>query len=234
MPWIFLTLMLANIVYFGWNFMGASQAPVRALSAPVQQEGSRIVLLAERKEQPLPALDLSAEQLAGQSPEGEAQQTVTAAPAVQCFNVGPFQSPGAADGFVDRMAGKGFVTKVEQRKAEGKDYWIYVPPFTNRAKAEERLRELRAKGVDSFIVPEGAFANAISLGHFSKKELAESFREKLSAAGVVSEYREMANEGRVSWVFVAPGSAKRDVRAPVEAEVARNASLRKEVAACDE
>ncbi len=234
MPWIFLTLMLANIVYFGWNFIGTSQAPVRALSAAVQQEGSRLVLLAERKEMPLPAADPLMEEMSGASPEAEGQQPVAVSPAMQCFNVGPFQSPGVADGFVGRMTGKGFVTRLEQRKAEGKDYWIYVPPFTNRARAEERLRELRAKGVDSFIVPEGAFANAISLGHFSRKELAESFREKLTAAGVSSEYREMANEGRVTWVFVAPGSAKRDVRPAVDAELGRSAALRKEVTACEE
>mgnify|MGYP006364965737 FL=1 len=48
MPWIFLTLMLANIVYFGWSFINTSQAPARQLSVAVVQEGARIVLLNER------------------------------------------------------------------------------------------------------------------------------------------------------------------------------------------
>lgn len=231
MPWIFLTLMLANIVYFGWNFISASQAPVRTLSAPVQQEGQPIVLLTERRQEALPVPEGSAEE---QEEQAVVTPAVIEAPVVQCFNVGPFQSPASAEGFSARMSGKGFLAKIEQRKAEGKDYWIYVPPFTNRAKAEERLRELRSKGVESFIVGEGAFVNAISLGHFSKKELAESLKDKLTAAGVVAEYREMANEGRVSWVYVAPGHAKRDLKPAVESEVLRNASLRKEVAACEE
>lgn len=229
MPWIFLTLMLANIVYFGWNFISANQAPVRVLSTPVQQEGRPIVLLAERRQ------EAPVEQ--EQTPEEEKEvvaQPVIEMPAEQCFNVGPFQSPASAEGFSVRMGGKGFLARVEQRKAEGKDYWIYVPPFTNRAKAEERLRELRSKGIESFIVGEGSFVNAISLGHFSKKELADAFRDKMTAAGVVAEYREMANEGRVSWVYVAPGARGRNLRGAVEGEILRNTSLRKEVAACEE
>jgi cell division protein FtsN len=232
MPWIFLTLMLANVVYFGWNFISASQTPVRELSGPVVQEGKPIVLLSERKLEALPEQEIAS---ANEPAEQQAvAQPVIGTPTQQCFNVGPFQSPASAEGFGGRMRGKGFLAKVGQRKAEGRDYWIYVPPFTNRAKAEERLRELKSKGVESFIVGEGAFMNAISLGHFSKKELAESFRDKLAAAGIVAEYREMANEGRVSWVYVAPGAAKGDLRAVVEGEVLSNTALRKEVAACEE
>lgn len=229
MPWIFLTLMLANIVYFGWSFISASQAPVRVLSAPVQQEGKPIMLLAERKQSSMPDQELAP----AAEPEIVAPP-IMEAPAVQCFYVGPFTVPASAQALSASMSGKGFYVRIEQRKAEGRDYWIYVPPFTNRAKAEERLSELRSKGIESFIVGEGPFVNAISLGHFSKKELAESFRDKLAAAGVVAEYREMANEGRVSWIYAAPGRAKRDLRAAVEGELLRDPLLRKEVAACEE
>lgn len=229
MPWIFLTLMLANIVYFGWSFISTGHTPVRTLSAPVVQQGERIVLLHERKAvAELPAL-----------PEGEvvsdevsAVVTPQAAPVAQCFTVGPFTT--SSDKFVARMKGKGFSVRVEHRKAEGKDYWVYVPPFTNRGRAEEKLSELRAKGVESFIVGEGRFVNAISLGHFSKKELAQSFRDKMTAAGIVVEYREMASEGNVDWVYVAPAASKSDLRSSIDAELSRNDSLRRQVAACEE
>ena len=59
MPWIFLTLMLANVVYFGWNFISASQTPVRELSGPVVQEGKPIVLLSERKLEALPEQEIA-------------------------------------------------------------------------------------------------------------------------------------------------------------------------------
>lgn len=229
MPWIFLTLMLANIVYFGWNFISTGQTPVRTLSAPVVQQGERIVLLHERK--------VVAEVVA--SPEGgaiteesPAVAVPEAVPVVQCFTVGPFLT--SSDAFVARMKGKGFSVRVEPRKAEGKDYWIYVPPFTNRGRAEEKLSELKAKGVESFIVSEGRFVNAISLGHFSKKELAQSFRDKMTAAGIVVEYREMATEGTVDWVYVAPAASKSDLRSTIDAELSRNDSLRRQVAACEE
>lgn len=229
MPWIFLTLMLANIVYFGWSFISASQMPVRTLSAPMVQQGERIVLLHERKAVAEVPAAPGGEAVAEESPAADAPE---AAPVVQCFTVGPFLA--SSDGFVARMKGKGFSVRVEPRKAEGKDYWIYVPPFTNRGRAEEKLSELRGKGVESFIVSEGRFVNAISLGHFSKKELAQSFRDKMTAAGIVVEYREMESEGTVEWVYVAPAASKSDLRSTIDAELSRNDSLRRQVAACEE
>lgn len=230
MPWIFLTLMLANIVYFGWNFISAGQTPVRPISTQVAQEGEKITLLQERKR----VVSRSSPDPIEEVPAIPEEKPVEVALAAQCFSVGPFATNAAADGFVGRMRSKGFTVRVDQRKAEGKDYWIYVPPFTNRSKAEERLRDLRAKGIDSFIVGEGRFINAISLGHFSKKELAETFREKMTSAGVVVEYREMANEGSTSWVYVAPASSKADLRAGIERELAKNDGLRREAASCEE
>ncbi len=229
MPWIFLTLMLANIVYFGWSFISTGHTPVRTLSAPVVQQGERIILLHERKTVAEVAASSEGD-VVGDEPSVVAAPE--AAPVVQCFTVGPFLT--SSDGFVARMKGKGFSVRIEQRKAEGKDYWIYVPPFTNRGRAEEKLSELKAKGVESFIVSEGRFVNAISLGHFSKKELAQSFRDKMTAAGIVVEYREMASEGTVDWVYVAPAASKSDLRSTIDAELSRNDSLRRQVAACEE
>ena len=229
MPWIFLTLMLANIVYFGWSFISTGHTPVRTLSAPVVQQGERIILLHERKTVAEVAASSEGD-VVGDEPSVVAAPE--AAPVVQCFTVGPFLT--SSDGFVARMKGKGFSVRIEQRKAEGKDYWIYVPPFTNRGRAEEKLSELKAKGVESFIVSEGRFVNAISLGHFSKKELAQSFRDKMTAAGVVVEYREMASEGTVDWVYVAPAASKSDLRSTIDADLSRNDSLRRQGAACEE
>lgn len=229
MPWIFLTLMLANIVYFGWSFISTGHTPVRTLSAPVVQQGERIILLHERKAVAEVAALPEGDAVGDESP---VVVVPDAAPVVQCFTVGPFLT--SSDGFVTRMRGKGFSVRVEQRKAEGKDYWIYVPPFTNRGRAEEKLSELKAKGVESFIVNEGRFVNAISLGHFSKKELAQSFRDKMTAAGIVVEYREMVSEGTVDWVYVAPAASKSDLRSAIDVELSRNDSLRRQVAACEE
>lgn len=231
MPWIFLTLMLANIAYFGWNFIGASQVPARPVSMAIAQEGDRIQLLQERKEVPASATEEPAPAEAVVPEPVVEEKVVTVA---QCFTVGAFQASAMAEQFAGRMRSKGLVTRIELRKAEGRDYWVYVPPFTSRAKAEERLRELKLRRVESFIVGEGAYVNAISLGHFSKKELAQDFLRKMTDAGIVAEYREMANKGTVSWVYVAPATAAADARKAIDAELAKKGELRKEVASCEE
>lgn len=227
MPWIFLTLMLANIVYFGWKFMEGNQPQARPAEQVVVLEGERIQLLSERKE-PVVAMPAEEEVVA----DVESAPVIVAA-APQCFFVGPLGEQ-QVEPLATRMRGKGFAVRVDQRKAKVKDYWVFLPAFTSRAKAEERLRELRDRGVESFIVTEGRFINAISLGHFSKRELAESFRDKMQAAGVMVEFRELDQDAVERWLYLAPSLAKADLRAAVDQELARNRELRRENAACEE
>lgn len=228
MPWIFLTLMLANIVYFGWKFMEGTQPQARPAEQAVVLEGDRIQLLSERKELPAPI-----EPEGSPSAAEDEQEPVVVAAAPQCFFVGPLGEQ-QVETLALKMRAKGFAARVEQRKAQAKDYWVFFPALTSRAKAEERLRELRARGIESFIVTEGRFINAISLGHFSRRELAESFRDKMMAAGVTVEFRELDVEGVERWLYLAPSSAKADLRAAVEQEIARSRELRRENAACEE
>lgn len=234
MPWIFLTLMLANVVYFGWGFVQAGQAPARPVATKVPQEGARILLLSERKAAPAGAAG------AAQSPVEAIESKEATAPvpvvlgAPQCYFVGPFATSAGLMQFAERMRQGHFSVRIDERKAAARDYWVYIPAFTNRAKAEERLQELRSKGIESFIVADGRYVNAISLGHFSRKELAQSFRDKMAAAGLVVEHREVVEERESKWVFLSPARAKTSLRKAVDDELLRDATLRREAAACEE
>ncbi|MDI1300508.1 MAG: SPOR domain-containing protein [bacterium] len=228
MPWIFLCLMLTNAVYFGWKFMEGAQPQARPLAVESVQLGARLQLLSERPDLiPAPA----------PAPPDDKQSAVTApviVSAAQCFSVGPF-SPGAGlSHFVEQMRGKRLFVRVDQRKVAGKDYWVFVPAFTNREKADERLRDLRGRGIDGFVVKEGVFVNAISLNHFSRKELAQAYLEKVRAAGVVVEYREIAQGGSEQWVYLSPGQSRANVRSLIDAQIAKSDGLRRENASCEE
>lgn len=223
MPWVFLTLMLANIVYFGWKFMEGTQPQLRTAERVVVQEGDRLQLLTERREVVV----------AEPEPQEEVPVPEVAAPAPQCFMVGPLPD-AQVEAVAGRLKAKGFAVRNDQRKAKVKDYWVFLPAFTNRARAEERLRELRERGIESFIVTEGRFINAISLGHFSRRELAEAFRDKMLSVGVMAEFRELDVDVVERWLFVSPAGSRQDVRAIIEQEIARNRDLRRESAACEE
>lgn len=229
MPWIFVCLMLANAVYFGWKFMEGTQPQSHPVAAEAVVAGATVQLLSEKPEllpPPAPAEEKSEEEV------------LVAAPVTgggpQCFSVGPFVADAGLQKFVSFMQGKGFSTRVDKRKVDGKDYWVFVPAFTNRDKAEERLKDLKSRGIDGFVVKEGVFINAISLNHFSRKELAQSFLEKMQAAGVSVEYREISQSGVERWVYLAPARSKADLRASVDAQVSKQDGLKRENASCEE
>lgn len=231
MPWIFLCLMLANAVYFGWKFMEGTQPQARVSVAETTQVGDKVLLLSEKPELvPAPASEASE----APKPTEETAAPVVIASGPQCFNVGPFSADGPLQKFVGLMQGKHFFVRVDKRKVDGKDYWVFVPAFTNRDRAEEKLRDLKSRGIDGFVVKDGVFVNAISLNHFSKKELAQSFLQKMQAAGVSVEYREISQTGFERWLYLAPNHAKADLRSTIDAQLAAQEGLKRENASCEE
>ena len=76
--------------------------------------------------------------------------------------------------------------KLAQRQVEyTSGFWAYIPPAKTRAAADKKSAELKARGVDHFIVLEsGKWHNAISLGVFKTDDAARKFLDKLSAQGI--------------------------------------------------
>lgn len=230
MPWIFLCLMLANAVYFGWKFMEGTQPQARAVSTEVAQSGAKILLLSEKPELAAPVIEDKAPEPA----PAETPATPVIASGPQCFNVGPFTSDAPLQKFLGPLQDKRFTARVDKRKVDAKDYWVFVPAFTNREKAEERLRELKSRGIDGFIVKEGVFVNTISLNHFSRKDLAQAFQQKMKEAGVGVEFREISQPGVERWIYLAPGHGKADLRGQIDAQLAKQDGLKRENASCEE
>ena len=76
--------------------------------------------------------------------------------------------------------------KLAQRQVEyTSGFWAYIPPAKTRAATDKKSAELKARGVDHFIVLEsGKWHNAISLGVFKTDDAAHKFLDKLSAQGI--------------------------------------------------
>ena len=228
MPWIFVCLMIANAAYFGWKFMEGTQPQARSVGAETVVVGANIQLLSER-----PELERKPEAEALPDEEAQAAAPVLGVGA-QCFNVGPFTADSGLQKLVSVMQAKGYSARIDKRKVDGKDYWVFVPAFTNRDRAEEKLRDLKGRGIDGFVVKEGVFVNAISLNHFSRKELAQAFLQKMQAAGVSVEFREISQSSVERWVYLAQGRSKEPLRAAVDSQIGKQEGLKRENAPCEE
>lgn len=229
MPWIFMCLMAINAVFFGWKFMEVSVPQSQVRERTPMQIGAQLQLLSESELPKAVAVPAAEEQLGGSVglvPDGPVVR--------QCFNVGPFPSESEVRSFVSAMRGAHFVARADKRRVDIKDFWVFIPAFTNRDKAEEKLRDIKSRGISGFVVKEGVFVNAISLNHFSQKELAQAFLVKMQESGVTVEYRELASVGAEHWVYVSPGASREDLRSRIDGYLSAKAGLKREITACED
>ncbi len=101
-----------------------------------------------------------------------------------CVALGPFATRDEATAIGDEiLAGGGETLLVEESEAGEADYFVYVEPAASRALAHRTWRELVAQGVDAFVIPRGERENGVSVGVFSRRELAEAQHAYVSELG---------------------------------------------------
>ncbi|MBE0487359.1 hypothetical protein [Marinobacter sp.] len=105
-----------------------------------------------------------------------------AAPAVSlersslaCVRIGWFESRDEAERFGVQFA-EDFVVQEVERELPPLN-WVMIPPQSREAALAE-FRVLYAGGVESYVVSEGEYRNAISLGLFESRSAAESVLEQ--------------------------------------------------------
>ena len=77
------------------------------------------------------------------------------------------------------------VDKNQTQEIYNNRWWIYIPPFASRQDAENRARELLQGTItEYFIIKDGEFKNAISLGIFSQEKTATDFLKTLQQRNV--------------------------------------------------
>lgn len=178
-------LLLANLVYLGWNLFRPSSPEVESVLRPAQQADSTLQLLTEVE-------------------TGPAAIVAQATPAPQsCLALGVFNNTDEADFLVSALQERGMQSKVELLQAsESRNFRVYMPPFNSSTAARQTLQSLQAGGVDSFIITSGALTGGISLGLFSQESLALGMQESLAAQGFASSIQEVVTTTNEIWVTI--------------------------------
>ena len=79
--------------------------------------------------------------------------------------------------------------KLSQRPVEYNiGYWVYIPPLKDKAGINQKIAQLKARGVDEYFVVQeaGEWQHAISLGVFKSEDAAQKFLESLAAKEIRS------------------------------------------------
>ncbi|GAA5446233.1 hypothetical protein Misp06_04447 [Microbulbifer sp. NBRC 101763] len=201
MRWIALFLLILNLGVFAW-FMAASPAndgTVSVVSPGRGTEIQEIVLVSEISPEQLPPVE---EETAPLATEVSGEQL--------CTLIGPFPEEYLGKDIVERLSALQVSASLREIQMQGQmRYWVFLPPLNSRREAFNRLRELQAQGIDSYVIPKGALADGISFGIFSERERAEGLAEELAEKGIGAQFREEPQTHMERWIMLAPGQAER-------------------------
>lgn len=98
-----------------------------------------------------------------------------------CLHIDDIDGRSSLDQLLILLKSNG-AAAIEQGEKQVKktNYWVMLPPYPTRAKADEAAAILNAKQVkDFFIVRSGEFENAVSLGVFSSRDRAKRRYEQI-------------------------------------------------------
>lgn len=163
MKYLFLSLLLLNILYALWQFQ---------VRAPVPSDGVGTPLL-ESQLSSVP------------SASGHAPGMPDEPLASLCVTLGRFSSAGEAEQLRQRLLVLDIAAEVRAREAVvGTDYWLAMPVTGGEQQAVMQLSALQERGLDSFLITRGEMAGQISLGVFSREDNAQLRREQLQEQGL--------------------------------------------------
>lgn len=182
---LILLLLLANVVYFGWQ---------KWVVQPTVNDGVHVRTSGDLQPRVEPS-----------KPE------VVAAPALpQCYEITGFADEASADEFVGKAEAAGLEARSEatiENVLVG--HWVQVLNLPNRTVGRQAVADLQAGGVEeTFLANNEDGSYSVSLGLFSELERARTVEAQASAAGqtatIVQRTRE---EPGYKVVLVAEGDA---------------------------
>jgi hypothetical protein len=205
MRWVLGALLLLNASFFVWQVAHTQSEPVVLGS----HEGARpqetpLRLLSEvdvtelRRRTPSVSRPSEAHN-AAKGPDGQEQRA--AMPSRLCYRLGPLSKDEEIAEVRTWLQKRGATAtlRVDERR-ERMLYWVYLPPFTTRARAEDMARQMMRDGInDIYVIPGGNMAHAISLGAYSQRASLERRLAQLESRRYTPSVSLQSRTQKASW-----------------------------------
>ena len=184
MRWGIYIILLANIGFFVWHFQatdtnGPQQQDINKLS----EDGAvHLVMLKEYV---------------------EVQDLPGSAPPNWCYSLGPFKKKKHAHQAELELIQQQFpITFRVNKEARKKGYWVFLSPAKDYKEARATSSELKKKHKikDLFIVKAGEKKHAISLGVFSRFELAYRRQGEIKTLGYTAHVKDVELPTKEYWL----------------------------------
>lgn len=219
MRWLFLILLTANLVYFGWALNMQTDLDLKNAAAvtPVPSGARRLTLVRELKSPPpIREQSVSPGEEPGEILAPMPQELVTRLPDINvsnlaaesvddtCLTFGPLpdekQTVSLEDWFRSRRA------VVHRRTTDTNDkalFWIYLAPKDSAADAVAVMDELKKKGISDYrLISQGDLKNAVSLGLYSSQAAVNERLAELQQHGYKPVVVPYTGANQVFWLDV--------------------------------
>jgi len=182
-------LLLGNLLFFAamqWGVLLVADEPAARIQ-PMLHEEKISLLSASPSEASVvaasaPNISASADAVPQPaSTAGNAPALSTAKPDASCMEWGEFSGTDLTRATA-ALSALQLGDKLSQRQVEyAIGYWVYIPPQKDKATVNQKVAQLKARGIEEyFVVPDaGPWQNAISLGVFRTQEAAQHFLDEL-------------------------------------------------------
>jgi hypothetical protein len=169
----------------------------------------------------------------GTAADSAAQLGANGAPV--CYRVGPLRSLAQADEAAARLRQAGASAVSETGFTEEIiGYWVLERPLPSIEAATARMRELRQRGIDTFVITEPPLTNAISLGVFKQESAAKRGQIQFASVGIQAEVEPRIRRREAWWLHAEwpPASPGQDAPAAAGAEALEDLAPSMESAPC--
>ncbi|WP_421683538.1 SPOR domain-containing protein [Stutzerimonas urumqiensis] len=192
MPWVFLFLVSLNMLYAVWH---RQQVPISVTEieplVSYQKETVNIKLVRE-----------AAGGLASQGHPVQADSL--------CLNFGPFEQKSEAQALQQRLLSLGVDARIKEfADPIGVDHWVYLEPSSSRDTAFRQVRELQARGIDSYVITVGDLENGVSLGIFSERASAQGVLDRVARLGYSPLIKRLERSRQIYRVQISPAEGKK-------------------------
>lgn len=227
----FAMLLLANMLYFAWQYPQQRLLEQGLLMPPEQTfvDDPAIPTLSLIRDVPKQVLAAIPQQAA--KTETAVQIQTTTLPQ-SCFSIGPFSDEGQSDRALKLLTGhniKGRSQRQERKLLSG--YRVQLR-FTTRDAAQRTLTTLTSRGIKDIALRLTADGAYVSLGYFSLHDSALRRSADIQSLGYQAEIENVYREKQAYWLELYQGTAAAQLLA-VWPEIEREFSdVRREVSQC--
>ncbi len=194
---LFFMLVIANVLFFGWQFWVREPEPVGVTIIDPEEIGERVELIGDA----VPELPVVPTAALDSVPDAPAKAVVASIGRI-CVSIGPFTE--VEDAQAELRALRSGNADVVQRAAQGNlfvGHWVYVDSIATRSQARALLAKLQDGGIkEAYLIGGNPGEDVISLGIFSSLDGAERTELRAKSIGIEARMDDRYRQSTVFWL----------------------------------